>query len=60
MTDEIEIVQLRENLGPDDSRDFVKDVVLPFNKRGHTAEFAFYIDEVLRSQSITLRTTLKF
>jgi hypothetical protein len=60
MANKIKEVRLRKYLRPDDSANFVKDIVLPLNLRGHHAEFAFYIDEMLYGLSVTLRTALKF
>jgi len=57
MTDEIEIINLRENLRPNNSRYFIKENILPVNFRSHTAEIAFYILKMLYSLQITRRTT---
>jgi len=58
MTNKIQRIDLRKNLGPNDSGNLIKENILSLHLRGHHAEFAFYIDEMLRSLQITRRTTL--
>jgi hypothetical protein len=58
MANKIKVVKLRKYLRPDDSRDLIKDNILPFNMSGATAEFAFYFQKMLFSTSITRRTAV--
>jgi hypothetical protein len=55
MTNKIVVIKPRKYLRPYDSRDRVKDIVLPLNLRGVFTEFAFYGQKMLNCFSLTSR-----
>jgi hypothetical protein len=57
MTNKIKDIKLRKYLSPNDSRNLVKEFILSLQLRGHTAEFAFYVQKVPFRQSFALWRT---
>jgi hypothetical protein len=58
MTNEIKRIRFRKYLRPYDSTDFIKEIILSLNLRGHPAEFAFYFQKMLYGLTISRRAAL--